>query len=46
MFRWVLQEVSIFKLGHNKMKVIASMFEQLVSNSSTMVKMETLNGLV
>jgi hypothetical protein len=33
-FRWVLQEAA------------ASMFEQLVSSSSTMVKMEALNGLV
>jgi hypothetical protein len=28
------------------MKVVASMFEQLVTSSSTMVKMEALNGLV
>jgi signal recognition particle subunit SRP72 len=45
-FRWVLQEAAAFKLGQNKMKAAASMFEQLVSSSSTMVKMETLNGLV
>jgi signal recognition particle subunit SRP72 len=45
-FRWVLQEAAAFKLGHNKMKAAASMFEQLVSSSSTMVKMEALNGLV
>jgi signal recognition particle subunit SRP72 len=45
-FRWVLQEAAAFKLGHNKMKAAASMFEQLLSSSSTMVKMEALNGLV
>ncbi|CAK9259565.1 unnamed protein product [Sphagnum jensenii] len=42
----IIQEAAAFKLGHNKMKAAASMFEQLVSSSSTMVKMEALNGLV
>jgi hypothetical protein len=37
-FKLVLQEVATFKLGHNKMKAVASMFEQLVGNSSIMVK--------